>query len=64
MSRRSSSRDPRDLREQKRFYLLPGQGGRAYLRKQRLILRYSLLVGFLVSGLLALAMYLIYRSPK
>lgn len=62
--RSKAPRDPRDPREQKRFYLLPGQGGRAYHRKQLLILRWSLFVGLLVSGLLALAMYLLYRSPK
>jgi hypothetical protein len=53
-----------DDRERKRFYLLPGQGGRAYHRKQRLFLKTSLAVGLIVSGLLALVMYLIYRSPK
>ena len=58
------SRRNKDNREQKRFYLLPGQGGRAYHRKQWFILRASLIVGLLVSALLALAFYLAYRSPK
>jgi len=53
-----------DERERKRFYLLPGQGGRAYHRKQKLFLKTSIAVGLIVSGLVALAMYLIYRSPK
>jgi len=53
-----------DDREKKRFYLLPGQGGRAYHRKQWLILKVSVIVGLLVSALLALALYLTYRSPK
>jgi hypothetical protein len=55
---------PDDDREKKRFYLLPGQGGRAYHRKQMLILKVSLIVGLLVSALLALAFYLTYRTPK
>ena len=46
------SRRNRDNREQKRFYLFPGQGGRAYHRKQWYILRASLMVGLLVSALL------------
>ncbi len=54
----------KDPREQKRFYLLPGQGGRAYYRKQKLFLKTSVAVGLIVSGLFALIMYLIYRSPK
>jgi len=59
---RRSRRD--DDREKKRFYLFPGQGGRAYHRKQWVILKASLLVGLLVSALLALALYFTYRSPK
>ena len=44
-------------KEKNRFYLLPGQGGRAYQRKQMLILKVSLLVGLLVAGLVALAVW-------
>jgi hypothetical protein len=51
-------------RETKRFYLLPGMGGRAYRRKRDLILMVSIAVGLLVSGLFALAMWLVYRNPK
>jgi hypothetical protein len=51
-------------RDKKRFYLFPGQGGRAYYRKQWLILKVSVIVGLLVSVILALALYLTYRSPK
>lgn len=53
-----------DDRERKRFYLLPGQGGRAYHRKQVLILKTALLVGLLVSVVLAVFFYFLYRSPK
>jgi len=58
------SRPKKDNKDQKRFYLFPGQGGRAYYRKQWLILKASLIVGLLVSAILALALYLAYRSPK
>jgi hypothetical protein len=51
-------------RESKRFYLLPGMGGRAYRRKRNLILKTSIAVGLLVSGLFALVTWLIYRTPK
>jgi len=46
-----------------RYYLLPGQGGSSYRRKQRFILKSSLIVGVVVSGLFALVMYLVYRNP-
>lgn len=58
------SRQKKDNKEQKRYYLFPGQGGRAYHRKQWVILKTSLIVGLLVSALFALALYLTYRSPK
>ena len=51
-------------RESKRFYLLPGMGGRAYRRKRDLILKASIAVGLTVSGVFALLMWLIHRSPK
>jgi hypothetical protein len=41
----------------RRFYLLPGMGGRAYYRKQRRIRIIAVVVGLLVSALFALAMY-------
>ena len=44
-------------KEQKRFYLLPGMGGRAYRRKRRHILYWSLGAGLLVSALLACVLY-------
>ncbi|HEU0039276.1 MAG TPA: hypothetical protein VFR76_08380 [Verrucomicrobiae bacterium] len=64
MFRSRRNKDHKDHKEQKRFYLFPGQGGRAYHRKQWLILKTSVIVGLLVSALLALALYLAYRSPK
>jgi hypothetical protein len=46
-------------REQRRFYLLPGMGGRALRRKQQLILRWSIIAGLLVSAVLAGLLYLL-----
>lgn len=39
-------------------------GGKAYRRKRNLILKASIAVGLVVSGIFALVMYLIYRSPR
>ena len=52
----SMSRTDHD-NERKRFYLLPGMGGRAYRRKQRFILKSSLAVGVVVSLVLAALLY-------
>lgn len=40
-------------RERQRFYLLPGQGGRPLRRKRKVFLVWSLIVGMLVSGVIA-----------
>jgi len=60
---RSKEQKAKD-KERKRFYLLPGQGGRAFHRKQRFILKAALLVGLLVSGLFALAVWLMHHYPR
>ncbi len=52
---------PKDDKE--RYYLLPGQGGSSYRRKQRFILKSSIVVGVIVSAIFALVMYLFYRPP-
>jgi len=44
-------------RERRRFYLLPGMGGRAYHRKLRRFRLIAVAVGVVVSALLALAMW-------
>lgn len=46
-------------KEQHRFYLLPGMGGRAYRRKQQVILRTSLAVGLFTSAVLALGIWVL-----
>jgi len=48
-------------REQERFYLLPGMGGRAARRKHAYFLKWSVVVAVALSALLGLAMYLINR---
>jgi hypothetical protein len=45
-----------------RFYLLPGQGGRAHWRKQRRILGWSLFVALVVAGILSALMYWVSSS--
>ena len=47
--------------EKERFYLLPGQGGSSYRRKQRFILKTAIAVGVFVSAILAVVMLLLYR---
>ena len=47
--------------EKERYYLLPGQGGSSYRRKQRFILKAAIGVGVVVSVILALIMFLVYR---
>ena len=51
-------------KDQERFYLFPGMGGKAYRRKRNLILQASIAVGLIVSGIFVLVMYFIHRSPK
>ncbi len=51
-------------KEKERFYLLPGMGGRAYRRKQRLILKASIVVGLLVAAVFAAIVWFIHSSPK
>ena len=50
---------PQEAKE--RYYLLPGQGGLSYRRKQRFILKVSLIVGTVISGIFALVMYVVCR---
>jgi len=60
----SSKLTPRERPEEKeRYYLLPGQGGSNYRRKQRIIIKYSIIVGLVVSAVFATVMYLVNRVP-
>jgi len=49
-------------KEQHRFYLLPGQGGRAYRRKQIRIIALSLLAALVVAVIMAVIMYFMNRA--
>ena len=44
-------------KEKERFYLLPGQGGKALRRKRRLILKWAIVAGIFVSAVLGFALY-------
>lgn len=50
-------------KERRRFYLLPGMGGRAFHRKQRRIRLIAIGVGLVVSALVALLIYWINSNP-
>lgn len=45
-------------KERERYYLLPGQGGRASRRKHRRILMWSILFGLVASAVFVGVMYL------
>ena len=60
---RSRHRKQDQNKDKHRFYLLPGQGGRAHRRKQWRILTWSLFAALVVAGILAALMYLLNR-PK
>jgi hypothetical protein len=47
----------RDDKEQRRFYLLPGQGGRASRRKRILFLAWSVIAALIVSAILTVLIY-------
>ena len=65
MASASSKVTPRERPEGKeRYYLLPGQGGSSYRRKQRLIIKYSIIVGLFVSAVFATILYFVYRLPR
>jgi hypothetical protein len=58
------SRHDKD-KEKNRFYLLPGQGGRAHRSKQWRVLKWSLLTALIVAGIMAAALYWLnnHQSP-
>jgi hypothetical protein len=49
-------------KEAERYYLLPGQGGAAYRRKQRYILKWSVIAALIVSAVLGAVMYWFDRA--
>ncbi len=46
-------------KEHRRFYLLPGMGGRALRRKHRRFLGWSIAIGLVVSGVLAWILFVL-----
>lgn len=44
-------------KEQERFYLLPGQGGKNFQRKQKLFLLWTVIVSLLVGAVMSAVMY-------
>ena len=57
----SINRPPRPRPEEKeRYYLLPGQGGSNYRRKQKIIVRAAIAVGLLVSIVFAAVVYFVH----
>jgi ABC-type Fe3+ transport system permease subunit len=49
-------------KERERFYLLPGQGGRASRRKRRVFFWWAIAAGLFVSAIVGGVLYLISRS--
>ncbi len=49
-------------KERERFYLLPGMGGRALRKKQKMMLHWSLAAGLFVSAIVALLFYWMSQS--
>jgi hypothetical protein len=54
----------RQKKEDKRYYLLPGQGGNAYRRKRNFMLTWSVIVGLLLSGALTALLFYLNRMPR
>ena len=52
------SKKPRE-----RFYLLPGQGGRNYYRKQRVIMRWTIAISLLFAFSMSAIMWWVARHP-
>ena len=51
-------------RERQRYYVLPGMGGKAARRKNRLILRWAIVAGLLVSACLASLLILLNHLDR
>jgi hypothetical protein len=50
--------------ERERYYLLPGMGGKLFARKRRMIMVWTLLVGSLVSLVVAVILYYTHTGVR
>jgi len=48
-------------KERQRFYLLPGMGGRALRRKNRVFFWWAVVAGLAASGMMASVLYILSR---
>jgi hypothetical protein len=48
---------PKRNEDAERFYLLPGQGGKEYRRKQKFILKWAIIAALVFSCVLTLLLY-------
>jgi hypothetical protein len=44
-------------KEKRRYYLLPGMGGRLYRQKQKFIIKWSVIAALVVAGILVALLY-------
>jgi hypothetical protein len=49
-------------KSQHRFYLLPGQGGKNFYRKQKIIMAWTIVVALMFGGILAAVMWWVSKS--
>ena len=56
-----SGKNKHKSREHQRFYLLPGMGGSARMRKQKMIMKWTIAAGLFFSLLVACLLYLMYH---
>jgi len=61
MARRKREKRAKDT---ERYYLLPGQGGRAYRRKQKLIIIWSIVAALTFAAIMAVVMYFMDKSDR
>jgi len=54
----------RKNKPRERFYLLPGQGGKNYHRKQRLILRWTIGVALVFGSVLAVVLWFMSKPER
>jgi hypothetical protein len=61
-SKRKNMAGSKPGKEPERYYLLPGQGGHAYRRKQKFILKWSILAALVASAVVSAVLYWMNHS--